>query len=676
MSMYFGACYYAEHWPEERWERDFALMKEAGFNVVRLTEFAWNFIERREGVFTFEWLDRVLDKLAANGIQAIMGTPTASPPKWIMDRHPEMYKRDMYGHVRGFGTRMHYCFNSVAYPKYVRAIVGAMVERYKNHPQVVGWQIDNEFGCVDTTWCYCDTCKTAFQSWLERKYGDIDSLNAAWGTVVWNNMYNSFSEIETPKLTVYQLHNPSYQLDFRRFSSEAIVNFQQIQIDLIRAGAPHQKITHNMMGTFSEINYYDLARDLDISGLDIYPNFPDNEPINPYTPALHHDMTRGFKQANYWILEHMSGTPGAHILKITPKPGELRRWSYQSIAHGADALVYFRWRTAVVGAEQHWHGILQHSGEPGRKYAEVQRVGAEFGKLFPELDGSVLRHEAAIVRCFENEWEFDIQPHNPGYKYLRQVKNYHRYFIEKHTGVDVVSTDADFSAYKLLIVPHLMLVSDGLADKIYRYVEAGGTVVLDFRAGAKLPDGRMRMEVLPGPFKKLLGIEVDDYGIIPDGETQPLRFAEDVAGADGHGGMADYAARVWYDVVENRTARTVVAFDGDYFAGAAAVTCNEYGNGKAYYVATELDSPARTRLLDRICAETGALPQWTVDHPEVEVAIRRQPDKDIFFVINHSGDNVRYAAPAGSRDLLADRDLSDEAELPPNDVHVFAVAKA
>ncbi|MCD9023139.1 beta-galactosidase [Cohnella silvisoli] len=665
--MYFGACYYAEQWPEERWERDISLMREAGFNLVRLTEFAWNKIERSEGQFTFDWLDRLIEMFGSAGIQVILGTPTASPPKWIMDRHPDMYKRDMYGHVRGFGTRMHYCFNNADYPSYIRKLVGAMTERYKNNANVIGWQIDNEFGCVDTTWCYCDTCKAAFQGWLKRKYSTIDALNESWGTVVWNNMYNSFEEIETPKLTVYQLHNPGYQLDFRRFSSEAVCRFQDIQIGIIRSAAPHQKITHNMMGTFNEIDYYKLAKPLDISGLDVYANFPDNEPINPYTPALHHDMTRGFKQANYWVLEHQSGTPGAHILKVTPKPGELRRWTYQSIAHGADALLYFRWRTAVAGAEQHWHGILQHSGVPGRKYDEVRQVGAELAKLAPHLDGSIVCNQAAIIRCFDNDWVFDIQPHNPGYKYLRQVKNYHRYFIEKHTGVDVVSPTADFTKYNFIILPHLALVDDALADKIYRYVEIGGTVVMDFRAGAKLPDNRMRSEVLPGPFKKLLGIEIDDYGIIPEGESQQLQFL------DGKGvSSAGYASSIWYDVVDNKTAEVVAEFTSDYFAECPAVTCNAYGKGKAYYIATELDASARTRLLDRICKETGALPEWNVDHPLVEVTVRRREEQNIYFVLNHSNDLVSFTPPTGSVNLFTDEPLATEVELEPNGVLVFS----
>ncbi|WP_309118270.1 beta-galactosidase [Paenibacillus sp.] len=663
--MYFGACYYPEQWPEERWATDAKLMREAGFNVVRIGEFAWNDFEPREGTFDFDWLDRCVALLANEGIRVILGTPTASPPKWIMDRHPELYKRDMYGHARGFGTRMHYCFNGPEYLPYVRNIVGAMAARYKDHPSVVGWQIDNEFGCSDTTWCYCDRCKAAFQRWLRSKYGTIEAVNEAWGTVVWNHRYASFEEIETPKLTVYQLHNPSLQLDFRRFSSDAVRDFMNVQVELLRAAAPRQPITHNMMGTFNEIDYYKLSETLDVAGLDLYPNFPHNERINPYAPALFHDATRGFKNANYWVLEHQSGTPGGNILKETPKPGELRRWTYQSIARGADAVVYFRWRTATFGAEEYWHGILQHSGVPGRKFEEVRRVGAEVLKLAPYLDGTTVRNDVAIVRSFDNDWAFAIQPHTPGYEYLRQVRNYHRYFVECGAGVDVVSQSADFGAYRVVILPNLAIVDDALADKIADFVEAGGAAVLDFRAGSKLPDNRMRAEVLPGPFGPLLGIAIDDYGIIPLDRKQRVTFEDDGTACE---------ASVWYDVIEPNGAETVASFASDYFAGAPAITRRRHGRGLAYYVGTELDRAGVRKLLDAVLTAQGAMPAWTVDHPEVEVSVRSNGNRRVTFAINHASVPVSIRPPAGSVDLLAAEPgaaCPGETLLQPNDVFVF-----
>ncbi|MFD0715887.1 beta-galactosidase [Paenibacillus sp. GCM10027626] len=669
--MYFGACYYPEHWPEERWERDAELMLKAGFNTLRIGEFAWTRLERYEGQFTFDWLDRCLRVFGEAGIKVILGTPTAGPPKWLMDRHPDLYKRDALGHVRGFGTRMHYCFNNDVYLSYVRRIVGAMAEHYKNNPSVVGWQIDNEFGCADTTWCYCDRCQSAFRSWLERKYGDIDALNEAWGTVVWNQTYNSFDEVPLPRLTTYDLHNPGLQLDFRRFSSDAIVRFQSVQAELLRRAAPHQPVTHNMMGPFGEIDYYKLSGELDIAGLDVYPNFPNGERINPYTPALHHDITRGLKNGSgYWILEHQSGTPGGNVMKTTPEPGELRRWTYQSIAHGADALLYFRWRTALFGGEQFWHGILQHSGVPGRKYDEVKQVGEELRKLAPLLAGSVVRNKAAIVRCYENEWVFDIQPQSPGYSYMAGVKRYHRYFQRSQAGVDIISPDADFSPYQLVILPNLMMADEAMAEKLRVYAENGGTAVLDFRAGAKSADNRMYADVLPGPFKALLGIEIDDYGIIEaDGERQrQLAFA---------GEERTYEAEVWYDVIHRLgdDVEVIAEFTSGYINGAPAVTRRRVGAGNAYYIATAPDDAALERLLDGIVCKSDARPEWVSGHPDVESAARRKGERCILFAINHADKEIELELPAGSRDLLSGAVLDRQAALEPNGVLIFEPGK-
>ncbi len=668
--MYFGACYYPEHWPEERWATDVKLMQEAGFNLVRIGEFAWTRMEPEEGRFAFDWLDRIIGMLGDAGIKVVLGTPTASPPKWIMDRHPDLYKRDEYGHVRGFGTRMHYCFNNPEYPHYVRSIVGAMAERYKDHPHVIGWQIDNEFGCVGTTRCYCDTCKTAFQAWLQTKYGTVQALNEAWGTVVWNNEYRSFEEIETPKLTVYPLHNPGMQLDYRTFASDAVRRFMNIQVDLIRGAAPHQKITHNMMGIFNDIDYYALSRTLDVAGLDLYPNFPEGEPIHPYTPALQHDATRGFKMRNYWIMEFQSGTPGANILKTPARPGDLRRWTYQAIAHGADALLYFRWRTAVLGSEQYWHGILQHSGVPGRKYAEVKRVGEELKQLEPFLTGSVIRHDAAIVRDYRNEWVFEIQPHHPDYSYMRQVKNIHRYFFDRHNGVDVIAPDADWEPYKLLILPHLAISDERLTEKIYRFVQSGGVILTDFRAGTKLPDNRMRSEVTPGPLRELLGIGIDDYGILAAEDEQRVRFEGDAASEAG------YDARIWFDVIETKGAETVASFVSDYYAGTPAVTCHTYGEGQAYYAGTELAPDALYRLLDRLCDASGIVPEWAPYAQGLEVAIRRREGARIYFLINHSTIAVTIEPPAGCVDLLGGGEAPSRLEIAAGDVVVLVQSTA
>lgn len=665
--MYFGACYYPEHWPEERWPLDAKLMREAGINIVRVAEFAWSKLERREGEYDFGWLDRSLEVLAAEGIKVVLGTPTATPPKWLMDRYPGIYMRDAKGHVRGFGHRRHYCYNNEDYHRYVRRIVTAMAKRYGSHPSVAAWQIDNEFGCTDTTRCYCDNCKAAFQKWLERKYGHIDALNERWGTVFWSQIYNSFGEIELPAYTVFPLHNPGMELDFRRFSSDSAVCFQKLQLDLLRELAPGQPVTHNMMGMFNEIDDFELARELDFASIDTYPNLMFAPEPDPRDAALGLDVTRGLKRANFWVMEHQSGPPGGNLLFPTPRPGEQRRWTYQSVAHGADAILYFRWRTCLFGAEQFWHGLLPHDGVPGRRYEEAARTGAELKRLHPRLEGLGSGAEAAIVRSYDNEWAMEIQPQTMGHRYDAHLKTYYRFFYDSRIPVDVVSDESDWSAYKLVVLPHYMMARPGAAERIRKFAADGGTVVLDIRAGTKHWDNRMDDRTLPGAFRELLGLRVTDYGTLREGESRLVADGSD-AGAPAIG-----RGRVWYDVVECEGAEPIAWFGEDYIAGAPAAARHAYGKGSAYYFATEPDPELMATLMQRVCRGANVRPIEAVEAPQdVEVARRRSgAGHDYLFVINHAWEERAVRLNRPMTELIEGNPLDGVVALPGNGVLVL-----
>ncbi|QHW33310.1 beta-galactosidase [Paenibacillus rhizovicinus] len=664
--MLFGACYYPEHWVKERWETDARMMKEAGFNVVRMAEFAWIKMEPAEGEFDFEWLDEAIALFSAYGIRTILGTPTAGPPKWLLDKHPDIYQRDYQGHVRGFGTRRSYCSNNATYRDYTRAIVTEMAKRYGSHPDVIGWQIDNELGAIDTARCYCDSCKTAFVGWLKRKYATLDRLNEEWGTIFSSQLFTAWEQVHLPAYSVHQGHNPGLVLDFRRFSSDSVRGYQALQIGILREHCPPaQPITTNLMGSFNDLDYYDLSADLDLVSLDIYPIMKKVPEERAFRTGINHDAMRGLKGMNYWVLEHQSGTPCTNTFSPTPKPGELRRWTYQSVARGADAIVYFRWRTLTYALEEYWHGILQHHGKPGRKYREVRQVGEELARLAPLLADTTVRSKAAIVKCFHNEWAFEIQPHASGFVYKDHQADYYRYFHDRNIQVDVISPDsAGFDGYDLLIVPNLMMSKEATVRAIHDYVRAGGTVVMDFRAGAKEWNNRMLPEILPGPFAGLLGIEVDDYGIIEPEHPVGLAFAE----AFGNAGLAGQAA-TWYDVIEPIGASTVVRFTNDYFAGCPAVTRNEYGAGRAYYIGTELDRSTLNALFDGISAEAGLKPVLP-SLPQGVEAVRREGDgrREVIFVINHNECEVSFAIEDGCVDLLTGRTIRGVTSLAANGI--------
>ncbi|MBM7563434.1 beta-galactosidase [Paenibacillus sacheonensis] len=646
--MLFGVCYYPEHWPEERWATDARMMQEAGMNVVRIGEFAWSKLERREGEFDFSWLDRIIDLLAGHGIRVIFGTPTATPPKWLMDKHPDIYMRDKFGHVRGFGNRRHYCYNAASYQPYIQKIVERLASRYANNPNILAWQIDNEFGCNDTTRCYCENCRTAFHVWLQEKYGDIDAMNERWGTVFWSQIYNEWHEIVLPANTPFPLHNPGLELDYRRFASDSVCKFQKFQTDLIRSIAPHQTVTHNLMGTFNEIDGYDLSEELDIVSWDNYPNLMFTRDVNPAVAAMSHDMTRGLKERNFWVMEHQSGQPGGNVMFPTPKPQELRRWTYQSIAHGADGILYFRWRGCLFGAEQFWHAILQHDGKPGRKYAETKAVGEELKRVSRLLEGTENRPQAAMIRSYDNEWTFEIQPHIMNYSYMDHFTGYYQFFYDHHIGTDIVSPAADFTKYKLLVLSNFIMATDDMVERLYAFVEAGGSLVLDFRAGAKDWDNRMEPLTLPGKFAELLGITVEEYGVL---------FKDDRRRIKANGQDADFGGGKWVDVIELRGAEALAVFDEDYYAGRPAVTKHAFGQGHAYYIGTEIDASLRDHIFGTICGDAGiTLGRPAVSAPPgVEVVSRSNETREYTFVINHTVDPVIVDLDGPIQDWLSGR---------------------
>ncbi|MDF2961821.1 MAG: beta-galactosidase [Paenibacillus sp.] len=657
--MYYGVCYYPEHWPEDRWDTDIKLMQAAGFNILRLAEFAWARMEPEEGRFVFEWLDAIIEKAAAAGMKVMLGTPTAAPPKWLCERHPDIYQEDPQGHVKGFGTRRHYCYNNQSYHQYVRRFVSEMASHYRDRREVMGWQIDNELGAINTTRCYCEDCRLAFMDWLKEKYVSIDALNEAWGTIFSSQTYGSWEQLHLPTYSVHQSHNPGMALDFRRFSSDSVRAFQRIQIDALRHITPNHPITTNGMANFNEIDYYKLSSDLDIMSVDIYPNIKRGLHGQLHYTAAQHDMTRGFKKQNYWITEHQSGAPGVVTLHPTPKPGDLRRWTYQSIAHGADAIIYFRWRSCTFGIEQYWHGILPHYGGTGRVYEEVKQLGEEIKKLSPLIEGSTPAAKVAILRCFHNEWVFEIQPHVREYTYMKHLADYYRYFFEKGIPVDIVSPDTDLVDYDLVIAPNLIMAEEHTVERLHSYVRNGGRAVFDFRAGAKEWNNRMAEEKLPGRFRELLGIEIEDYGIIDPEEPAALQLKQ-----NGRAGLAN----TWYDLIKPCGAVPLAVFTSDYYAGSPAVTQHAYGHGEAYYFGTEPERSVLYELLEEICQNAGIRPLLPDLPADVEVMCRYADERHILFVMNHGREDREVTLPGPFIEIISGTEMEGINVLPANGV--------
>ncbi len=583
--MIFGVDYYPEHWDREEWENQARLMREGGFNTVRMGEFAWKLFEKSEGQFDFSLLDDAIEVLNKEGIRVILGTPTAAPPKWLANKY-DILQRDKYGRKKEWGARRECCANNPDYIEKSKIIVAEMAKHYKDNPNVIAWQIDNEFGCHGSTLCYCENCRKKFGEWLSKKYGSIDNLNEKWGSVFWSLDYDSFDDIILPAYNSCEgtygdlwSHNPALDLEFRRFSSDSWVNYQKIQIDILREYTDNP-ITHNLMGHFSDIDAYDLSKELDIVSWD---NYPDNQwgtSEYEYVSMAHENM-RGAKNKNFIVMEQQSGPCGWDILGSTPRPGQLRLWTYQAIAHGGEGIVYFRFRTALFGMEQYWYGVLDHDGVPRRRFYELQRTGAELQKLEKYIVNSENKYDVLIVKSYDNAWGHRIKRHADKYDYESHLYSFYK--ANDDLNICAAVSNGNYDRYKVVYMPAYNIVEDSELDEIKSYVENGGTLVLTFRSGTRDEYNRVRPISLPGVFREMAGIEAVEF----DALRKPVTVCGEFEGT----------ANIWCDIIEPDTARTICTYGSEYYKGKAAVTVNDYGKGKVYYVGCDLDNDAMKKLV-------------------------------------------------------------------------------
>ncbi|MFO7636915.1 MAG: beta-galactosidase [Clostridia bacterium] len=659
--MVFGVDYYPEHWPEDRWSTDVRLMKEAGFNMVRLAEFTWSLLEPEEGCHDFRWLDKIIGMLHENGLGVMLCTPTAAPPEWLMHKHPEIYPTGLDGRVRGFGSRRHYCSNSAVFREYTEKIIQAMATRYRNHPAVMAWQLDNEFGCHDTVRCYCEDCAKGFGKWLEAKYGDIGVLNQQWGTVFWGQQYPSFDRVILPKPTIcdapkYGLfaHNPGLILDFFRFSSDSMVEYSDFQVRILRENGVTLPITHNFMAGFYDIDYFKLAEGLDFVSWDCYPHLTGANLDSYHEIAYQHDKIRGYKNMKFWITEMASGPLGWNIMSRTPNPGQLRLWTYQAVAHGADGILYFRWRPCLFGTEQYWHGVLDHDGIPRRRYQELKQTREELQKLQDVILQTDNDSQACIIHSFDNEWSHGYQPHSPGFSYNNLLFSMHYGLQKAGINCDVRDMQADLSAYRLVVFPAYNISSPEEAQKIREYVENGGTVVFTFRSGGRDSCNKITGETLPGYFRDLLGIDVIDYDALADARV-PL-----------DGLLPHSEASFWCDVIDPRASQVLSTYGSEYYAGSPCVTLNPYGKGRAVYIGFQTDPKTYANLFSHLYPDASFLEPCDA----IETVRRKKGDESFAFLLNHSNNSLSLQVFCPFTDLATGKTHRKEIDLVPYDARI------
>jgi beta-galactosidase len=531
-SVTLGICYYPEHWSEDLWDSDFARMKEYGFTYVRIAEFAWALFEPEEGSFEFSLFDRALDLAHAHGLKIIMCTPTATPPAWLTSKYPEVLNETLEGIRYEHGQRRHYNYNAPIYRELCARVVTKMGEHFKDHPSIVGWQIDNEFNC-ETNVFYSDADHTAFREWVKARYGTLDALNEAWGTVFWSQTYTDWSQIHLPRPTPSGSPNPHLALDEKRFVSDSVISFADNQASILRQICKQHWITTN--GLFGHLENHELTeKTLDFISYDSYPNFGNTFPDEGPDALLDRKWSMNLSgvrdiSPNFMIMEQQSGSGGwvNRMYMPTPEPGQIRLWTYQSIAHGADAVLYFRWRTATIGTEIYWHGIHDYDNRENRRAKEVQQIGRELKAVGENIAGTKVYAEIALLSDYDNDWdgELDIW-HGPAQSqsnlaWFKTLQYSHRPVdsvrIRKQTILE------DLLQYKLLIYTHAAIMTDHTAELLRAYVEQGGQLVIGCRTGYKDENGRCRMTPIPGPIASLCGVTVDDYSAVVATKPAPRR---------------------------------------------------------------------------------------------------------------------------------------------------------
>lgn len=645
-----GVDYYPEQWEESLWEKDMQLMKETGVKVVRVAEFAWSRLEPADGLFDFAWLDRAIDLLHQYGLQVVIGTPTATPPRWLTSAHPDVLPVFADGQTFHPGVRGHRCYNSVSLHRYSSRIIEKLARHYSGHPAVIGWQTDNEFSMID---CHCESCSAAFRSWVQEKYGTLEAVNAAWGTVVWSGEYSDWNELTLP-LGGSPFQNPSFLLDFQRFQWDSVTEFQHIQINLLRSFCPEHFITHNFHSYPQRLDMYAVGNELDVAAFDYYPNTsPDKQATTPYSGALSLDVTRGIKRSNFWIMEQLSGSPGCWMpMWRTPYPGFIRAYAWQAVARGADTVVHFRWRSAAIGAEQYWHGLIDHSNVPGRRFAEFSQLCGEINSLSGRLEGTVLKHEVAILHSHEQKAALDIQPQAEGFDYYENIKLIHRSLTKLGIGTDVIRAGEPLDGYKVVIAPGLYVLDEKTAEQLEAFAIKGGTLILTNRSGVKNENNNCVMQPLPGLLSRAAGVWVSEYD--PVGmELHKL--------VDGQGNI--YECSQWCDLLTPVTAEPIAWYGDDFYAGTPAVTANSFGKGTVYYFGTQAEERYWSRLLAGL-ADKHSLFRVEGLPEGVQATVRSGENGSFLFLLNLSRVPQTVKLPASYQSLLYDGETrSGEVQL-------------
>ncbi|MBB2910260.1 beta-galactosidase [Streptosporangium becharense] len=653
----FGADYNPEQWPREVWDEDMRGMRAAGVNIVSLAIFSWARIQPGEDVWDFDWLDDAMDLLHANGIAVDLATATASPPPWLTAKHPEILPVDQHGRTLWPGARQHWRPTSPVFREHALRLVRALAERYAHHPALTAWHVSNELGCHNV-YDFSDDAAAAFRRWLRSRYGTLEQLNRAWATTFWSQHYSDWAQILPPRLAA-SYPNPTQQLDFKRFSSDALKDYLRAERDILRELTPDVPVTTNfmVMGETKGMNYADWAAEVDFVSNDHYLlTGPQAQDELSFSANLTGSLAGG---RPWYLMEHSTSAVNWQPINLAKKPGGMVRDSLTHVAYGADAVCFFQWRQSAGGAEKYHSAMVPHAGEDSEVFRSVADLGATLAALAPIAGTRRLRASAAIVFDWESWWasELDSQP-TSHLRYRQEALDWYSAFLAAGVRVDVIDKTDDFTGYDLLVAPILHVVPDALARRLEDYVASGGHLVTTYFSGVVDENDHVLLGGYPGALRDLLGIRIQEFGPLLDGDTVDLDLG--VTGT------------LWTDRIDLTDPATEVLAtykSGDH-AGRPAITLRRAETGSASYVSTRLGPDGLAVVLPRLLDVSGVRSELPFEaRGLVDLAVRTDGTDDYLFLINRTDGHVNLSALPG--DPLAGPSLAREATLAPRQVRIL-----
>lgn len=653
----FGADYNPEQWPREVWEEDVRAMRRAGVNIVSLAIFSWARLQPQENVWTFDWLDQVMDLLHSHGIAVDLATATASPPPWLTTKHPEILPVDRDGRTLWPGARQHWRPTSPIFREHALRLVRAMAERYGAHPALAAWHVSNELGCHNV-YDFSDDAAAAFRVWLRDRYGTLEELNRAWATAFWSQGYAAWEEILPPRLAA-SYPNPTQQLDFKRFSSDVLKDYLRAERGVLTELTPGIPVTTNfmIMGETSGMNYADWAREVDFVSNDHYLlTGPQAQDELSFSANLTGSLAGG---EPWFLMEHSTSAVNWQRVNLAKRPGGLARDSLTHVAYGADAVCYFQWRQSMAGAEKYHSGMIPHAGTDSEVFRAVVDLGATLEALAPIAGTRRRRAAAAIVFDWDSWWASELDSHPTSLlRYRQEALDWYSAFAAAGVRVDVIGSADSFSHYDLVVAPILHVVPGALAERLRDFVAAGGHLVTTYFSGIVDENDHVWLGGYPGPLRELLGIRIEEFGPLLDGDRVDLDLG--VSGT------------LWSDRIDvvGPDVKIVASYTSGDHAGRPAVTTRLVGPGSASYVSTRLGPGGLGPVLSQLLSFSGVraeLPAAVAG--AVELAVRAGDDADYWFLINRTDRSVTVTGVAG--EVLQAPCLAADLTLAPRQVCVL-----